>query len=82
MIERCRLKIVVIFIQTRKSALTKVEFILSILQISWKYTSKAYLKYNSSMVQVYFDILNYKRRRSVFQVYNFSAKGVHLKHTL
>ena len=32
-------------------SLTKVKYTLSILQIYWKYTSKVYLKYTSSILQ-------------------------------
>ena len=37
-----------------RSSLTKVKYTLSILQIYWKYTSKAYLKYTSSILKAYF----------------------------
>ena len=37
-----------------------------------------YLKYNSSILQVYFNMLNY--RTSIPQVYIISTKEVHLKH--
>ena len=53
------------------------------------YTSKVYLKYissileeffkyNPSILQVYFNMLNY--RTSIPQVYIISTKEVHLKH--
>ena len=52
--------------------LTKVNYILSILQIYWKYTSnvylkhtstilEAYFKYTSGTLQVHFNLINYRR---------------------
>ena len=39
-----------------------------------------YLKYTSSILQAYFNLWNYRRRRSILQVYVISTKEVHLKH--
>ena len=73
-------------------SLTKLKYALSILQMHWKYVSKVYLKYTSSIfetyfkytssiLQIYFNLLNYKRR-SIPQVYIISTKEEHLKHIL
>ena len=44
--------------------LTKVKHTLSILQIYWKYASKVYLKYTSSILEAY-----YKYSSSIIKVY-------------
>ena len=75
---------------TAELTFTKMEYTLSILQIYCKYTSKVSLKYTlsalevhlkftSSILQVYFNLLNW-RKRSILQVYVISTKEVHLKH--
>ena len=48
-------------------------------QIYWKYTFEVYFKYTWSILQVYFNLLNYIRR-SIPHVYSILTKEVHLKH--
>ena len=48
--------------------LTKVKYTLSILRIYWKYTSKLYLKYTSSILNAYFE-------------YTLSIRQVYFKYT-
>ena len=88
-------------IHIKKSSLTKVKYtfkhtsnmlevyilpkyIWSILQIYLKHTSNIY---TSIILQVYFNLLNYRRRRSILQVYIISMKTwsiiqVYFKYTL